>query len=146
MRKLNKIDLGNVPNAALYVKSEDVNVVFTKADGQLLSREGLNTFNAGDAVITGSSGDRWSVSRERFYTKYAPVSPLVAGNDGRYHAKPVPVFAVQMPEPFAIARSAGGDLLQGLAQDWLLQYAPGDYGIVENARFQRVYQRYAPEH
>ena len=37
-------------------------------------------------------------------------------------------------------RAHGGDLLRGAALDWLLQYAPGDYGIVENARFQAVYR------
>jgi hypothetical protein len=45
-----------------------------------------------------------------------------------------------MDQPFSIARCAGGDLLTGEANDWLLQYAPGDYGVVENARFQRVYR------
>jgi hypothetical protein len=39
-----------------------------------------------------------------------------------------------------LERSAGGDVLRGAAQDWLLQYAPGDYGIVEKARFEAVYR------
>jgi len=144
MQKLANVDLDSDPAAALYVKTEVVKVVFAKSDGQLLSREGLNSFRAGDAVITGSTGDQWSVSRDRFHTKYAPVSPLASDSDGTYQSKLVPVLAVQMPEPFTIARTAGGDLLEGLAQDWLLQYAPGDYGIVENARFQQVYQRHQP--
>ena len=55
-------------------------------------------------------------------------------------ARPVPVLARQMDSAFCIERSAGGDLLRGAALDWLLQYAPGDYGIVENARFQAVYR------
>jgi len=46
----------------------------------------------------------------------------------------VPVLAKQMVEAFSLARSSGGDLLQGLAHDWLLQYAPGDFGIVDNIR------------
>jgi hypothetical protein len=50
-----------------------------------------------------------------------------------------------MGHDFTIARSAGGDLLRGLANDWLLQYAPGDYGVVENARFARVYRRTDPQ-
>lgn len=33
-----------------------------------------------------------------------------------------------------------GDVLNGVAHDWVLQYAPGDYGVVENARFLRVYR------
>jgi hypothetical protein len=40
-----------------------------------------------------------------------------------------------------MARSAGGDLLHGNAGDWVLQYAPGDYGVVEQERFALVYRR-----
>ena len=55
------------------------------------------------------------------------------------------IFRVQrgneVTEPFSVSRRAGGDLLNGNAGDWLLQYAPGDYGLIEDARFQRVYRR-----
>jgi hypothetical protein len=92
------------------------------------------------------------VSRERFDLKYEPVAsgipdvsgipgvPGVPGIDGPHRAKPLPVLAKQLAEPFTIAREAGGDLLKGLAHDWVMQYAPGDYGVVENARFQQVYR------
>ena len=150
MLKLADIDLATDPAARRYVKHEQVDVVFAKADGELISREGPNRYQAGDALITGSTGDRrecnadrWSVSRGRFDEKYEPVAPLPAGADGRYQARPIPVLARQMAEPFTIARRAGGDRLRGEAQDWLLQYAPGDYGIVENARFARVYRQLA---
>jgi hypothetical protein len=39
-----------------------------------------------------------------------------------------------------VARTAGGDLLSGAAGDWLMQYAPGDFGIVAGARFSSVYR------
>jgi hypothetical protein len=45
-----------------------------------------------------------------------------------------------MAEPFTLLRSQGGDRLQGAAGDWLLQYAPGDYGIAVNERFARLYR------
>lgn len=144
MLQLDQVDLRGDPSAATFVKDEVVEVVFARADGELLSREGPNRYSAGDALITGSTGDRWSVSRDRFDAKYDPVAPGLPGADGRYRNRPVPVLARQLSEPFAIARSAGGDLLRGAAQDWLLQYAPGDYGIVENTRFQRVYRRQPP--
>lgn len=95
---------------------------------------------AGDALITGSTAGRWSVSRDRFDAKYSPLLPAQAGKDGRYRARPLPVLAKQMSEEFSLARSSGGDVLHGLAQDWLLQYAPGDFGVVENDRFQTVYR------
>lgn len=141
MLELNPIDLTQDRSAALFVKDEVVDVVFAKAVGELISREGPNRYRAGDALITGSTGDRWSVSRDRFDAKYIPVAPIKAGEDGRYQARPLPVLAKQMPEAFTLSRSAGGDVLQGQARDWLLQYAPGDFGIVEDARFQQVYRR-----
>ena len=147
MLELADIDLTTDPAAARYVKDEVVAVAFARSAGELTSREGPNRYQTGDALVTGSTGDqgeckadRWSVSRDRFDEKYQPVPPLGHGDDGRYRARPIPVLARQMAEPFAIARRAGGDLLRGEAQDWLLQYAPGDYGIVENARFARVYR------
>jgi hypothetical protein len=50
------------------------------------------------------------------------------------------VLAKRIDEPFTVARSVGGDCLYGEAGDWLIQYAPGDYGIVEKTRFQQVYR------
>jgi len=38
------------------------------------------------------------------------------------------------------ARSAAGDILTGDAGDWVMQYAPGDYGVVKAARFAKVYR------
>jgi len=141
MLELKNIDLTADASASLFAKDEVVEVVFAKSAGELVSREGPNRFEAGDALITGSTGDRWSVSRSRFDARYLAVAPGRAGDDGRYRARPVPVLAKQMVEAFSLARSSGGDVLHGLAHDWLLQYAPGDFGIVEDARFQRVYRR-----
>lgn len=141
MQKLTLIDLSIDPNARIFVKDEVVDVEFAGHDGELLSREGPNHYQSDDALITGSTGDRWSVARNRFDEKYEAIAPLAHGASGRYRAKPIPVLAMQMREPFTIARRAGGDLLSGLAQDWVLQYAPGDYGVIENARFQRVYRQ-----
>jgi hypothetical protein len=140
MLELTHIDLTSDSSAALFVKCEIVDVVFATRAGELTSREGPNRFAAGDALITGSTGDRWSVSRGRFEDKYLPVVPLQAGEDGRYQARPLPVLAKQMGEAFTLARSSGGDVLHGQAGDWLLQYAPGDYGIVDATRFRKVYR------
>ncbi len=134
MKALFNIDLTKDHAAKIFVKHETVRVSFAGHDGELLSREGINRFLAGDALITSESGERWCVSRDRFELKYELIEA------DQYRAKRVPVLARQMNEPFSIARSAGGDVLEGAAFDWLLQYAPGDFGIVENARFERVYR------
>ncbi len=134
------IDLRDDPRARAYVKHEVVDVCFAGAAGAVLSREGPNRYSEGDAILTGSTGDRWSVSRDRFDARYRALTGTTPGANGRYASQPIPVLARQMVRDFTIARSAGGDLLRGLANDWLLQYAPGDFGVVENARFIRVYR------
>jgi hypothetical protein len=141
MLALQDIDLATDPAAARYVKTEIVAVEFARQDGELISLEGPNRYRAGDALVTGSTGSRWSVSRDRFEAKYEAVPPTTAGDDGSYRARPVPVLARQMAEAFTAARSAGGDLLRGNAGDWLLQYAPGDFGVAGQARFAQVYRR-----
>jgi PGDYG protein len=141
MKILSRVNLDSDPEASAYVKDEIVNVVFADQDGEIMSGVGLNRYQRGDALITGVTGDSWSVSRDRFDARYEPVNAREAGMDGLYRAKRVSVRAKQMAAAFSIARREGGDLLNGTAGDWLLQYAPGDFGVVANARFLQVYQR-----
>ncbi|MDB6060043.1 MAG: hypothetical protein JWM78_146 [Verrucomicrobiaceae bacterium] len=138
---LEVVDLRSDAHSHSYVKNEIVDVEFATATGELISREGPNRYAPRDALITGSTGDRWCVSRDRFDAKYEAVAPTVFGAAGRYRNKPIPVLAKQLSHPFTVARSNGGDVLRGNADDWLLEYAQGDYGVVENARFQQVYRR-----
>lgn len=140
MQTLKNIDLRTDPGAAHYIKEEVVQVVFAAEPGELASREGPNRYRPGDAIVTGATGDRWVVSRDRFDARYVPVDEAA----GAWRNKPAKVLAKEMDAPFAIARSAGGDVLTGKAGDWLMQYAPGDYGITERARFLAVYRR-APD-
>ncbi|MGO4158619.1 PGDYG domain-containing protein [Cupriavidus sp. YAF13] len=140
MPTLAHIDLRTDPAAALYQKHEVVQVAFAKEPGELISLEGPNRYQPGDAIITGSTGDRWVVSRERFDPKYEPLQAGTHGQDGAYQNIPGVVLAKRMDEAFSIARSAGGDVLQGAAGDWLMQYAPNDYGVVQQARFAQVYR------
>ncbi len=141
MLELDNIDLTTDPAASRYIKTELVAVAFARQDGDLISLEGPNHYQAGDALITGSTGSRWVVSRHRFDAKYEAVPPTKVGEDGHYRARPVPVLARQIAEPFRARRSAGGDVLRGNAGDWLLQYGPGDFGVAEQQRFAQVYKK-----
>ena len=141
MLELRDIDLAADPLAARYVKEEIVSVEFARQAGELMSLEGPNRYRAGDAIVTGLTGTRWSVARERFEAKYEAVAPTRMGDNGRYAARPVPVLARQSAEPFSAERSAGGDRLQGKAGDWLLQYGPGDFGVAGQERFKRIYRK-----
>jgi hypothetical protein len=133
-------DLNADIDAVWAVKDELVTVEFAVADGALESAVGTNRYAAGDALLTGSTGDRWCVSRARFDAKYRAEPPTQAGHCGRYRNLPAAVLAKRMAVPFSVARTAGGDLLCGAAGDWLMQYAPGDFGIVAGARFNAVYR------
>ncbi|MGB6306297.1 MAG: PGDYG domain-containing protein [Steroidobacteraceae bacterium] len=133
-------DLAADGAACWVVKDEIVRVEFALDAGVLESAVGLNRYAAGDALLTGSTGDRWCVSRDRFDAKYRPETPTLPGQAGDYRNRPTALLAKRMEVPFSVARSAGGDVLLGEAGDWLLQYAPGDHGVVAQARFARVYR------
>jgi hypothetical protein len=133
-------DLTTDPAARRAIKDERVAVEFAAEPGQLVSAVGINHYLAGDALVTGSTGDRWCVSRDRFEAKYDPVPPTLRGESGQYRNRPVAVLARQINQRFSVDRMAGGDSLHGESGDWLIQYAPGDHGIVERTRFERVYR------
>jgi hypothetical protein len=137
-------DLSQDPAARRAVKDETVEVEFAARAGELLSAVGVNRYSPGDALITGSTGDRWCVSRDRFDPKYTPIPPTVHGHPGRYRNRPMTILAKQMAVDFTVARTAGGDVLRGDAGDWLVEYAPGDHGIVARSRFEQVYRLLNP--
>ncbi len=141
MPTLQHVDLRTDSAARPFVKDETVHVDFAHAPGELMSLEGPNRYAPGDALVTGSTGDRWVVSRERFNAKYLPAdAALTHGQPGAYRNRPSVVLAKQMDAPFSMARSEAGDVLHGQAGDWVLQYAPGDYGVVQAQRFAKVYR------
>jgi hypothetical protein len=137
---LEDLDLTGDIHAVWAVKDELVMVEFAPAAGTVESAVGINRYAVGDALITGTTGDRWCVSGDRFEAKYAAQAPTQTGRPGSYRNLPIPVRARRMPVPFCVRRSAGGDVLRGEAGDWLVQYAPGDHGIVAQDRFARVYR------
>lgn len=141
MLELTQLDLSTDSAAQRVVKDETVTVEFAAAPGELMSLEGPNRYAPGDAIITSATGERWVVSRERFDPKYLPVDAALAhGQPGAYRNRPAVVLARRMDEPFTLVRSAGGDRLTGAAGDWVMQYAPGDYGVVKAERFAKVYR------
>src|ERR1700732_728916 len=125
---LTDVDLATDPDARQAVKDETVSVEFAARADVLVSAVGPNRYSPGDALITGSTGDRWCVSRDRFDAKYDPLPGTARGKAGLYRNRPVTVLVKRMEAPFSVARAAGGDILRGDVGDWLVQYAPGDHG------------------
>ena len=64
---------------------------------------GVNRYSPGDALITGSTGDRWSVSRDRFDAKYDPEPPTLRGDAGNYRNRPAIVLTKRSTRSFTVA-------------------------------------------
>lgn len=120
-----------------------VDVRFARTPGVLVTREGPVRHAAGDALLTGAAGERWPVRRAVFELHYRAAPGTLAGGDGRYLRNPQQVLALQLDAARTVA-TRGGDPLQGRAGDWLLQYAPGEFGIVSADIFAATYELQPP--
>jgi len=98
------------------------------------TKEGPVNAVAGDAIMTGTEGENWPIPAEKFEQTYDVLEPGIAAK------KNIPVFAKEMPEPFQVKVSWSEDLLQGEAGDYLVEYGPGDYGVVGAEIFRKTYK------
>jgi len=118
----------------------EIDVKFTPVECTVQTSEGLVHAAPGDAIITGTAGEHWRVSRARFADKYRPVPPTVAGEAGRYVSLPNRIMAVPMTEPFEVVLADGVSRLTGRAGEWLVDYGDGSLGIVSPDIFANTYQ------
>ena len=117
-----------------------IQVQFTPIACTVQTREGLVHARSGDAIVTGTAGERWRVSRERFAEKYRPVPPTIAGESGDYISLPNRILALPMLDPFEVLLADGVSRLSGHAGDWLVDYGDGSLGIVSRAIFSTTYE------
>jgi hypothetical protein len=115
-------------------------VTFAREDVVLQTREGIVAYRKGDALLRGGEDDTWPVAFEHFKEVYVPIGNTVLGEDGNYSKKALPTFALQVEEPFVVELSDEKGLLQGTTNDWLLQYAPNNYGVVAQEIFEMTYE------
>ncbi|MEP6941831.1 MAG: PGDYG domain-containing protein [Betaproteobacteria bacterium] len=115
-------------------------VVFATEPGTLATREGDAVYERGDALITGTEGERWPVARARFDPTYEPVPPLRAGRPGRYSKRPILVWAKTMRAPLSVELDEGRGSLRAQPGDWLVQYGKGDFGVVSASVFAQTYE------
>jgi hypothetical protein len=118
----------------------EIEVRFTPVACTVQTSEGVVHARAGDAIITGTAGEQWRVSRARFADKYRPVPPTIAGEAGRYVSLPNRIIAVPMTEAFEVLLADGISRLQGRPGEWLVDYGDGSLGIVSEAIFASTYQ------
>lgn len=117
-----------------------VQVFFAPADGVCQTLEGLVRYRRGDAVLTGTRGERWPVARDSFLSSYEPVPPTVSAHDGAYRKLPSRVLARRLDHPLAVPVGWQGDPLQARPGDWLLRYGDGDHGVVDDSIFRETYE------
>lgn len=128
------------PQRVLARKLErEIDVRFTPVACTVQTSEGVVHARPGDAIITGTAGEHWRVSRSRFSDKYRPVPPTVAGEAGRYVSLPNRIMAVPMTEVFEVLLADGVSRLKGLPGEWLVDYGDGSLGIVSAAIFASTY-------
>ena len=118
----------------------EVQVRFANDACTVQTREGIVHAKPGDAILTGTAGEQWRVSRARFAQKYRPVAPTLPGEPGRYQSLPYRILALPMQQSFEVLLADGSSRLSGRAGDWLVDYGDGSLGIVAPAIFATTYQ------
>ena len=131
----NEIDLNQDPSAQQVMK-KPIPLEFRVAEQPetIETKEGPVTAEAGAAIMTGTEGEQWPIPGEKFEQTYDVLEPGTAAK------KNIPVFAKEMAEPFQVKVSWSNDLLQGEPGDYLVQYGPGDYGVVGREIFAKTYK------
>ena len=142
VKNLTGIDMAGQQQAITAVKRPVlVQVDFAARDGVLVTLEGPVSYNAGDALVTGLNGeDRWPVSRSVFQEFYTPVAPTKLAEPGVYKKKARKVLALQVHEPFCADLAGSRGRLTGKPGDWLVQYTPGEFGVVASSIFASTYE------
>jgi hypothetical protein len=115
-------------------------VAFAHAPGEVLTLEGPVRHAAGDAILTGVQGERWPIGRAAFDATYEPVPPTRAGEDGRYRKRPLVAWARRLDAPVTVEVGPDADPISGGPGDWLVQYGPGEFGIVAAGIFAETYE------
>ena len=133
-------DLATNPQA-LRVSEEPtpLRVEFATADGVCDTLEGPVRYQVGDAILTGARGERWPIARDAFRSSYEPVPPTRRGENGDYRKAPSLTFALRLDRPRDVPVGWQSDPLHGRPGDWLLQYADGSYGVIQDDIFRESY-------
>ena len=139
-------DLAADPGALRVCKKPDpLRADFAVRDGVCDTLEGPVRFQAGDAILTGTRGERWPVGRAQFLASYEPVPPTRAGESGDYRKAPSIACALRLDRAREVPVGWQNDPLHGRPGDWLLQYADGTYGVVQDSIFRESYAPAAGE-
>ncbi len=136
LKDCNSMELAGDARALVVMKKPiPLKVEFAKEDGTINTKEGAQPFKVGDAIMTGTHGERWPIPISNFRDTYEAVDEA----NGLYAKKSIRVLALQMDEGFTVNVSWSKEPLVGKPGDWLVQYGKGDFGIVDKQIFEETY-------
>jgi hypothetical protein len=115
-------------------------VTFSKKSQIIETLEGNVACSAGDAIVTGSKGETWPVTREAFFRKYVPMRGLLAGDDGQYTKRLAFVQVRQLDREETIELSDGRGTVTGQTGDWCLTYGIGNQAFIRSDIFSETYE------
>lgn len=96
--------------------------------------EGVVTARPGDAVLTGTKGERWPIRREKFEATYD-----FNLQTGICSKKAIVVEAEEMQSHFEVKVGWSNQPLQGGPGDFKITYGPGEFGVVAKDIFHETY-------
>ncbi|MDA3877721.1 MAG: hypothetical protein PF483_11615 [Halothiobacillus sp.] len=133
-------DLSKQPGA-FRARSLPVTVVvrFATANGVVETLEGAVAYTAGDALLTGITGENWPVTRARFLESYMPLLGTEVGSNGRYVKNPREVWAWRADREINVVLPGGIGSLNAHPGDIVVQYALSDCAVVQPDIFSATY-------
>ncbi len=136
------VDLRQDPLAfGIEARPRQVTVEFAGKAGTLLTREGPVVYQVGDALLSGEDAERWPVRRDRFEAAYEAVTSVQGQTGLRYMKRPRVYWGKELATTTRVELSGQRGALEGRSGDWLVQYAPGELGIVAAELFDSLYKR-----
>ena len=130
----NEIDLTIDPGAQ-QVQKKDIPLQFRIAEQPetIETLEGPQPAAVGAYIMTGTKGENWPIPKDEFEKNYNIIGDNTAAK------KPLPIPGKQMQEDFFVTPTWSPNKLHGKPGDWLVQYEPGNYGVVEASIFDETY-------
>lgn len=99
------------------------------------TKEGPVVARAGDYIMTGTKGENWPIPADQFNYDILTQD----GSTGTAAKKKIIVSAKEMNESFEVKVSWSASTLKGEVGDYLVEYGPGDYGVVGREIFKETY-------
>lgn len=116
-------------------------IVFARQAGIIQTLEGPVSHQGGDAIATGTAGERWPIPRQRFEQRYQALDPQGGmGMDGWFVKKPIVVQARRTEVAMRIPLNGGRGTLLARSGDWILTGADDNVWVVADGIFQQSYE------